>query len=261
MTSNKKEYSDPDIVWIYDFEYTETDDLLFYAECARRFGAPILELGSGTGRVSIPLAEEGFEVFGIEASDRMIEICEKKIAAADNPDLRIDITKGDMSSFDLGRTFPLIIIPVNSFLILDREGQRSCLECCRRHLDDGGALAIEVFNPFGPSRAFERSNEVEGIEKLVSTRPHPVSGKTVRRFVSQKRDFFNQLLYIENTYEVESENGVDSYSFTEKLRFVYESEMELMIEAAGMEIYRIFGWYDGRDFSPLSEIMLFVITR
>ena len=255
------EYSKEDLVWIYDFEYTEAHDLQLYVECARRFGAPILELGCGTGRLSIPLAAEGFEVWGIEASTLMIEECRKKMKSHPGATLQIKIIEGDMADFDLGRAFPLIIVPINSFLILDQAGQQSCLECCYKHLAPDGALVIDVFNPFGPGRAFQYSGQVEGLRILVSTRPHPKTGRPVRRFVSQRRDFFNQMAHIKSEYEEETPDGPRMWTFTENLRFVYKSEMELMIEAAGMELYRIFGFYDGHEFSPSSEQMIFISRR
>ncbi len=258
MTHIPNEYGDKELVWIYDFEYTETRDLPLYVECARRFGSPVLELGSGTGRVSIPLAEAGFEVWGVEAAPLMIERCRAKMESNPNAPLDIKIVEGDMTNFDLGRTFPLIIIPVNTFLVLDREGQRSCLECCRRCIAPDGALVIDVFHPFGPSRAYHHSGEIDGVEKPVCTRPHPQTGNPVRRFVSQKMDFFNQIAHITNTYIEDAPEGTKKWNFTENISFVYRFEMELMLEAAGMETYNIFGWYDGMPFEPDSELMIFI---
>jgi len=163
-----------------------------------------------------------------------------------------------MTSFDLGRKFPLIIIPINAFLLLDRDEKRSCLECCRRHLEPKGALAIDVFHPFGPSRAYHHSGEIDGVEKLVNTRPHPETSNPVKRRILQIRDFFNQIAYITSTYIEDAPEGEKRWRFTEKIHFIYRHEMELMLEAAGMESYKIFGWYDGRPFEADSELMIFV---
>jgi len=258
MPNIPDEYSNEDLVWLYDFEYIETYDIPLYIECARRFGTPVLELGSGTGRVSIPLAEAGFEVVGLEASPLLIDLCRKKMAFSLEAQLPISIVKADMAEFDLGKTYPLIIIPINTFLILDHKGQQSCLECCRKHLADGGSLVIDVFNPFGPSRNLVEANKTGGAEKLFSTRPHPQTGLPVNRYVSQKADIPNQQVYIDNVYEEQGEKSKRRWSFTEKLRFVYSSELEVMLNEAGLEIFRILGWYDGRPFDQSSEQMIFI---
>ena len=66
------------------------------------------------------------------------------------------------------------------------------------------------------------------------------------------------MVYIVNTYEEERPDKKIRWGFTEKLRFVHPIEMGLMVAAAGMEVSRIFGWYDGRPFEPSSEQMIFV---
>ena len=63
-------YSDP---IMYDLESCHTTDNPFYLELARQCGGPVLELACGTGRVSIPLAEAGFAVTGLDASPPMVE--------------------------------------------------------------------------------------------------------------------------------------------------------------------------------------------
>lgn len=260
-----EEYLDKSLVWIYDFEYVETYDVIFYIACANKFGGPALELGSGTGRVTIPLANSGVQVFGIEISSSMIDLCSEKIKNSPAAKDSIYILAGDMSDFDLGRTFNLIIIPNNALLLLDREKQKSCIECCHRHLNKNGALVIDVFNPLGPSRSFDKSYAaredkliLSKEEKLVNIRPHPVTSEPVRRYLSQRCDYSNRILYMNNRYEVETDEGIVQYNFTEKLAFASTLEMEYMLDAAGFEIFNLFGWYDGREFSKSSEVTLFV---
>ena len=55
----------------YDFDHDTKFDLEFYLEYARQCGGPILELACGTGRLAIPIAEAGFEIFGLDLSANM----------------------------------------------------------------------------------------------------------------------------------------------------------------------------------------------
>jgi len=66
---------------IYDLIYADIkEDIPLYLEHARLMGSPILELAGGTGRVLIPLAEAGYEVWGIDLSPAMLAKAQEKIS-------------------------------------------------------------------------------------------------------------------------------------------------------------------------------------
>ncbi len=124
-------------------------DVDFYRSLAADQGGPILELGCGTGRVAFPLAEDGFEVVGIDRSTPMLELAESKrrLRAPEVAD-RIELVEGEMRDVSLARTFPLVIIAFRSFAhLLTVDDQRRCLRNVHRHLDPGGLLALNVFDP------------------------------------------------------------------------------------------------------------------
>ena len=83
----------------------------FYRDLARQTGGPILELACGTGRVTLPLARDGHEVVGLDASPAMLQATQDK---ADAECVEIAFVQQDMRAFDLGRRFPLIILCCNS---------------------------------------------------------------------------------------------------------------------------------------------------
>lgn len=111
--------------------------------------APILELACGTGRVAFPLAEDGFNVVGVDRSRPMLAVAKSKHRAADPAVAsRLEFVEGDMRDVELGRTFRLVIIAFRSFAhLLTVDDQRQCLENVHRHLDRGGVLALNVFDP------------------------------------------------------------------------------------------------------------------
>ncbi len=77
MTRNGGYQSDPFVAEIYDHipPYRNRPDVDFYLEMARESGGSVLELGCGTGRVCIPVAQEGFEIMGLDLSEHMLDIC------------------------------------------------------------------------------------------------------------------------------------------------------------------------------------------
>jgi ubiquinone/menaquinone biosynthesis C-methylase UbiE len=107
------------------------NDLPFYLEEAKVAGGSVLELGCGTGRLLIPLLSSGLEVSGLDASAAMLEVARQKREHL-SPELasRLHLHQGDMSEFELGQQFALILIPFRSFqLLLTPEAQRRCLIC------------------------------------------------------------------------------------------------------------------------------------
>lgn len=102
----------------YDYDNRDllTEDIPFYIEYARKTGKEILVLGCGTGRVAIPLAEAGFNVTGLDLSDGMLEVFQKKLeAASEEVRSRIKYVKGDMSRFSFDKEYDLIISPFRAF--------------------------------------------------------------------------------------------------------------------------------------------------
>ena len=91
-------------------------DVAFYRDAAREFGDPVLELGCGTGRITMALAERGKRITGLDLSERMLERAVKKRAELRvEARERVHLVQGDMTRFELGEKFRLIIIPFRPF--------------------------------------------------------------------------------------------------------------------------------------------------
>src|SRR5260370_1764374 len=124
-----------------------TQDVSFYRDAAREFGDPVLELGCGTGRITMALAEAGKRITGLDLSERMLARAVKKRAALlVEARERVHFVQGNMAGFDLGEKFRLVIIPFRPFQhLLEVHQQINCLECVRKHLAPGGRLILDVF--------------------------------------------------------------------------------------------------------------------
>ncbi|MEO5372785.1 MAG: class I SAM-dependent methyltransferase [Alphaproteobacteria bacterium] len=125
------------------------DHLPFYVALAVESGGPVLELGCGTGRVALAIAEAGVEVVGLDLAPAMLAQAEAARARATGPvQARLGFEQGDMTDFDLGRRFALVLVPFRSFQeLLTVHDQRSALACIRGHLEPGGRLAADLFDP------------------------------------------------------------------------------------------------------------------
>ncbi len=117
----------------------------YYVELARKASGYILELACGTGQLTVPVAEAGLPITGLDLSEPMLNTARERAAAAK---VSVEHLLGDMRNFDLGRQFALIFIARNSLLPLhSTEEILTTFATIRRHLTPGGMFAFDVFNP------------------------------------------------------------------------------------------------------------------
>jgi SAM-dependent methyltransferase len=132
----------------YDLNPTIPDDVAFYKALLPSADAAVLELGCGTGRVLLPLAESCGFLQGLDASEGMLAICHLKLQAAAIPPTKVRVEAGDITNFHLGRTFDLIIAPYRVFQLLETDAQvEGLFRCVRTHLAPGGSCILNVFRP------------------------------------------------------------------------------------------------------------------
>ena len=104
---------------------------------------PVLELGIGTGRIALPLAQRGHEVHGVDASEAMVEKLRSKAGGEDIP-----VTIGDFAEVDVEGAFSLVYVVFNTFFaLLSQEDQVRCFSSVARRLREGGVFVIEAFVP------------------------------------------------------------------------------------------------------------------
>lgn len=128
-------------------------DVAFYVDAAQRHGGPVLELGVGTGRVAAAVAAAGIDVLGIDAMASMLRAARVHLQRSP-PDVRarVELKRADMRKLQLGRRFPLVIAPFNTFTHLyTRREFEQVLAVCRQHLRRDGRLMFDVTMPDLPA--------------------------------------------------------------------------------------------------------------
>jgi ubiquinone/menaquinone biosynthesis C-methylase UbiE len=144
----------------YDALKTQ-NDVAFYLAQAQAAARSVLEIGCGTGRVTIPLAAAGVDITGLDVSASMLEEAKRK---ADSQGLRIDWVAADGRSFDLGRRFALIMMPFNTLQFFrDSAALGQLFRCVKSHFGNEGRFVFDVFSPqvsllaADPSARYERA--------------------------------------------------------------------------------------------------------
>jgi ubiquinone/menaquinone biosynthesis C-methylase UbiE len=220
-------------------------DVDFYRELARESGGPALELGCGTGRVLLPIAREGIDCTGLDASGEMLAVLRRKAAAEGLAAPRL--VQGRMQELDLGgERFALVYSAFRAFQHLYTvEDQLACLTRVRAHLAPGGRLAFDVFNP-----RVDRIWEEEPPEEQDLRFQH--EGEEVVRTVAQRRDRPSQLITLCMRYERRRGGQLVGTEVTRfHMRWFTRFELEHLLFRAGFTDVALYGDFDrspvGRD--------------
>ncbi len=192
---------------------------------------PVLEVGVGTGRVAIPLAERGLEVHGIDVSSRMIERLRAKDSAS-----RVETRVADFLTFESEQRFTLIYLVFNTlFAFASQEAQLRVFANARSLLDSSGLLVLETYFPNvrrdQPSRV---SAMTEGSDGLV--------------LEASRHDFRTQ--EIDTTWVNLRASGLKVVSL--RTRYVWPPELDLMARLNGLELVSRFGGWAGQPFTASS---------
>lgn len=130
----------------YDLHYKDrVEDIPFYLRQIENYGEPVLELGCGTGRITIPIAEKGIDITGLDISELMLVYAKKK---AEEKKVNVKWMEADCRKFKIDLKFSLIIFPFSTIAHLhDTESIETCFLRVKEHLTDKGRFIIDYFNP------------------------------------------------------------------------------------------------------------------
>jgi SAM-dependent methyltransferase len=191
----------------------------FLAELAGEGAA--LELGIGTGRIALPLAQRGVRVHGIDLSEAMVAKLRAKPGAKE-----IGVTIGDFATTTVEGTFSVAYLVFNTIGNLTTQDQQvACFENAAVHLGPGGCFVIEVgvprlrlLPPGERFHVFDFSESHRGVDEY---------------------DVVNQGLVSHHFSPADGKWEGLSMPF----RYVWPAELDLMARLAGMKLReRWSGW-------------------
>jgi ubiquinone/menaquinone biosynthesis C-methylase UbiE len=226
----------------YDLEHADlTADLVFYLHFARQAGGRVLEVGCGTGRLSLPLVEAGIEVTGVDSSPAMLAQARRKLGD------QVPLIEGDMRTVTLPDRYALIIVSINTFMhLLTTADQLAALTNLARHLGPGGRLIIDL--PAGDELAHQ---DPDARLTLEQTFLDPDTGHRIIKLVASRVDWATQRQEVTYVYdELLEDGGVRRTVVPMTLRHVFRYELTLLLEKAGYNLEALYGDY---DLSPYGE--------
>lgn len=227
---------------VYDDWYASPPDT---QACVERLaslaaGGRVLELGAGTGRLAIPLAERGLEVHALDGSPDMLERLAAKPGGA-----QVSLHVGDMAGTLPDGPFALVFVAVNTFFgVLGTEAQRSTMHNVASRLSPGGRFVIEAFVP-------DASHEGDRVEVRDLAVDRVVL--SISRTDSGTQRAMGQFVELRDGQPVRLRPWAIQWATTEQL--------DLMASAAGLHVESRWADWQGSGYGPDSVNHVTVYRR
>ncbi|MFW5772338.1 MAG: class I SAM-dependent methyltransferase [Phototrophicaceae bacterium] len=227
------------IVRYYDAENSDkTDDIQLYLELAEEYGGPMIDIGCGTGRVMAPLAQQGYEVHGIDNERAMLDRAERLRKTSPELKQNLHLHHGDVLTYELDKQFKLVLVPYNGLMHFhDQEAQIAVLQKLRAWTAPDGLLVLDLPNAgdiFG-------TQETDAV-MMERTFLEPESGHMVMQQSHSYLDRTQQLLRVTWIYdEITGDGTVKRTVAPLVLYYYFYSELRLLLERAGFMVEAVYG--------------------
>jgi SAM-dependent methyltransferase len=240
---------------LYDAYVQAEIDVSFFLKEAQG-SQSVLELTSGTGRLSIPLIQAGVPLSCLDNSPEMLAVLQRKLLAKG---LSAPVYLMDLCDFSLPDSYDLIIIPFNSFAEISQpDSQRRALTTIRSHLTERGRLICTLHNPAA------RLKLVDGQIHWRGSYPLPEKAGTLMLSTVENFDANSQLVKGAQFYEIYAPDGVMQMKRFVTIEFYSHTResFESLAQAQGYTISAFYGDYQRSVFDPeKSPFMIWVLSK
>jgi SAM-dependent methyltransferase len=243
---------------LYDVDLLDDPgDLDLYLALAARAGDPILEVGVGSGRLAVPLAEAGHHVTGVDLDPAMLRRAHRHAMQAGNAVAgRLALLVADARDLpdDLG-TFRLAFIALNSLLVFGgREDQHRAIQAIADHLEPGGLAVVDTWLPDADDLA-----RYDGRLGLEYTRCDPETGHHVTKLASATYDVATSAVELTTLFD-EGPQGEPPRRWIrhDRLRLIAPDELRGFAEDSGLDIELLAGGYDLTPLGPGADRAILV---
>lgn len=241
-----------EIAEFYDLDFEGFhDDASFYQRLVELHGERVLELGVGTGRIAVPLAEGGAKVTGVDVSEGMLGIARGRAGS-----LPIKLVEGDIRTARLRGRFDLVIAPLGTLQHMETPSDFvAALETMAHHLAEGGVAVLDVESPvpddFDPSP-----------QPLIQHWTKPWRDGRVSKVVSVDAIPSEGTREVTWHYDIADASGVlRRVTSVFPLRTFTAPEIELGARLAGLRVAARLGDYEFGPYGDGAERMIVILQR
>lgn len=235
--------------WLYDyFQKGVKGDARFYLSYFKNFKGKILEIGAGTGRITIPLAKREVNITALDISPQMLKALKVK---AKKENIKIKTICADMRSFKLREKFDAVIITYRTFQhMYSVDDQIKALKNIKKHLKPNGLLIFDVYNP--NLNYIQKGNwqwRKDSTIKLLDAK------QEVKIYYRNRYDMGEQMMYQE--FLIKHSNGRKNIAFL-KMRFFFRFEIDHLLRLTGFKVKNLYGDFLKNKFRNNSSEMVWL---
>lgn len=230
----------------------ETEDILFWIELAKLQQGMCLELACGTGRVLIPLAQEGYQVIGLDINFESLTFLREQLS----PQLAraVNIIQADMSAFHFVQKFSLVYLACNTLSTIEKNVRQQVYKRINKHLVENGIFAASIPNPLRLEDLADSSESI--LEEIIY---HPETGDPIQ-VSSEWKKHGRQIIFQWHYDRLLPGGQVERYSIENKQ--IIESPEEYLNDLRTDQLIpvEIFGDFDKSAFEADSPYFI-VLAR
>lgn len=199
----------------------------------------VLDLGCGTGRHDLLLAEKGYEVTGVDLSEEMLAVANSQLSTLCSHHFPCDFHQGDIRTFRLNRFFDVVVslFHVMSYQTGNND-LRAAFATAREHLEPGGVFIFDCW--YGPAvltdRPAVRIKRLEDEEIAVTRLAEPVMHP------NENLVEVNYHVFVQDKTSGKMEELQEAH----QMRYLFQSEIELILQESGMTLVEAAEWMTGR---------------
>ena len=215
----------------------------------------ILELGIGTGRLAIPLAQSGVHVIGIDNSSEMLSVLESKIELERIKN--ISFYKQDIRSLSMNSKFNIVLCPFCTFnFLLTIDDQEKALLSIRSILSEGAKIVFDLLTVNTFSGSF-----TDGALKHFDSYICPNESATIEIYTGSKFNQSNQIFTQERIFRKYNCGFLTAERrITMRNRLFLLGEFQLLLDKCGFKILNTYGNYKFSPFSQSSQELIIVAS-
>ena len=235
----------------YDWENAQTlgrRDVPFWRRLAQTAGGRVLELGCGTGRISMPLLKAGIDLVGIDRSAEML----RRIPNSKSR-VRSGFVRGDIRQLPfLDGTFRMVIAPYGILQSLTRDRDLvATLDAAARAIRPGGMLAVDLVPDVPKWREYENRVQLRG----------RAGARHLTLVESVRQDRRRRLTTFSQTYIERRGRRTTEHHFDLTFRTLTVPRMLRRLEQAGFTIDRVLGDYRGGPWDARAEVWIILAKK
>lgn len=232
----------------YDLEFAERNhEIPYFSALAAQAGGPVLEVACGTGRITLPIAQQGVDIAGLDVSPAMIARARQNGAKAGLP---VEWIEQDCRDMRLERKYALLFSATNAMQhLLDIDSACAFLRSARTALAPGGRLVIDVFNP-ALDKLLKTPADRHVLKTIANGATGPITVEVSSHYLADTQVLHFDLFYLR-------EGAVERTKHV-NMRVFFPQELLALCQFSGLRVVERHGDYSGGGFTATSPKQILI---